>query len=66
MMVAILVVTMAAGFGVVQWNLRQQVDQYWEQRALAVAQTMTVQPAVIGAVTSGHPGGQIQAASPRP
>ena len=60
MMVAILVVTMAAGFGVVQWNLRQQVDQYWEQRALAVAQTMTVQPAVIGAVTSGHPGGQIQ------
>jgi two-component system CitB family sensor kinase len=60
MMVAILVVTMAAGFAVVQWNLRQQVDQYWEQRALAVAETMTVQPAVIGAVTSGHPGGQIQ------
>jgi two-component system CitB family sensor kinase len=60
MMVAILVVTMAAGFAVVQWNLRQQVDQYWEQRALAVAETMVVQPAVIGAVTSGHPGGQIQ------
>jgi two-component system CitB family sensor kinase len=60
MMVAILVVTMAAGFAVVQWNLRQQVDQYWEQRALGVAQTMTVQPAVIGAVTRGHPGGQIQ------
>ena len=60
MMVAILVVTMAAGFAVVQWNLRQQVDQYWEQRALAVADTMAVQPAVIGAVTSGRPGGQIQ------
>jgi two-component system CitB family sensor kinase len=60
MMVAILVVTMAAGFAVVQWNLRQQVDQYWEQRALGVAQTMTVQPAVIGAVTGGHPGGQVQ------
>ena len=60
MMVAILVVTMAAGFAVVQWNLRQQVDQYWEQRALAVADTMAVQPPVIGAVTSGHPGGQIQ------
>ena len=60
MMVAILVVTMAAGFAVVQWNLRRQVDQYWEQRALGVAQTMTVQPAVIGAVTAGHPGGQIQ------
>jgi two-component system CitB family sensor kinase len=60
MMVAILVVTMAAGFAVVQWNLRQQVNQYWEQRALAVADTMAVQPAVIGAVTGGHPGGQIQ------
>jgi two-component system CitB family sensor kinase len=60
MMVAILVVTMAAGFAVVQRNLRQQVDQYWEQRALAVAQTMAVQPAVIGAVTGGHPGGQVQ------
>src|ERR1700737_52989 len=60
MMVAILVVTMAAGFAVVQWNLRQQVEQYWEQRALAVAETMAVQPAVIGAVTGGHPGGQIQ------
>jgi two-component system CitB family sensor kinase len=60
MMVAILVVTMAAGFAVVQWNLRQQVDRYWEQRALGVAETMTVQPAVIGAVTGGHPGGQIQ------
>ncbi len=60
MMVAILVVTMAAGFAVVQWNLRQQVDQYWEQRALGVAETMAVQPAVIGAVTGGRPGGQIQ------
>jgi two-component system CitB family sensor kinase len=60
MMVAILVVTMAAGFAVVQWNLRRQVDQYWEQRALAVAETMAVQPAVIRAVAGGHPGGQIQ------
>jgi two-component system CitB family sensor kinase len=60
MMVAILVVTMAAGFAVVQWNLRRQVDQYWEQRALAVAETMAVQPAVVGAVTGGHPGGQVQ------
>ena len=60
MMVAILVVTMAAGFAVVQWNLRQQVDQYWEQRALGVAETMAVQPVVIGAVTRGQPGGQIQ------
>ena len=60
MMVAILVVTMGAGFAVVQWYLRGQVDQYWEQRALAVAKTMAVQPAVIGAVTGGQPGGQIQ------
>src|SRR5580704_4272973 len=44
MMVAILVVTMAAGFAVVQWNLNRQLDNQYEQRSLAVAQSLASQP----------------------
>ena len=37
MMVAILVVTLGAGFAVVQTNLNRQLNTQYEQRALAVA-----------------------------
>ncbi len=57
MMVAILVVTMAAGFVVVQWNLNRQLDEQYEQRALAVAQTLASQPSLQQAVRTGDPGG---------
>ena len=57
MMVAILAVTMAAGFIVVQWNLTRQLDQQYEQRALAVAQSLASQPALQQAVLAGDPGG---------
>ena len=57
MMVAILVVTMAAGFAVVQWNLNRQLDEQYEQRALAVAQTLASQPGLQQAVRAGDPGG---------
>jgi two-component system CitB family sensor kinase len=57
MMVAILVVTMAAGFAVVQWNLNRQLDQQYEQRALAVAQALASQPGLQQAVSAGDPGG---------
>jgi two-component system, CitB family, sensor kinase len=57
MMVAILVVTMAAGFVVVQWNLNRQLDEQYEQRALAVAQTLASQPGLQQAVLAGDPGG---------
>jgi two-component system CitB family sensor kinase len=57
MMVAILVVTMAAGFVVVQWNLNQQLDAQYEQRALAVAQSLASQPGLQQAVSAGDPGG---------
>ena len=40
MQVAILVVTMAAGFAIFQWNLKRQLYGQYEQRALAVAQTL--------------------------
>jgi two-component system CitB family sensor kinase len=57
MMVAILAVTMAAGFVVVQWNLTRQLDQQYEQRSLAVAQSLASQPGLQQAVSAGDPGG---------
>src|SRR5207245_10357676 len=57
MMVAILAVTMAAGFFVVQWNLIRQLDEQYEQRALAVAQSLASQPGLQQAVEAGDPGG---------
>src|SRR5438552_15903969 len=57
MMVAILAVTMAAGFLVVQWNLTRQLDEQYEQRALAVAQRLASQPGLQQAVEAGDPGG---------
>src|SRR5580693_3183946 len=57
MMVAILVVTMGAGFVVVQWSLNRQLDQQYEQRALAVAESLASQPGLQQAVSAGDPGG---------
>src|SRR5215470_6938262 len=57
MIVAILAVTMGAGFFVVQWNLSRQLDQQYEQRALAVAQSLASQPGLQQAVSAGDPGG---------
>jgi two-component system CitB family sensor kinase len=57
MMVVILVVTMAAGFAVVQWSLSRQLDSQYEQRALAVAESLASQPGLQEAVSAGDPGG---------
>jgi len=57
MMVAILVVTLAAGFAVVQHNLKRQLDEQYEHRALAVAQTLASQASLQEAVRAGDPGG---------
>ena len=57
MMVTILVVTMAAGFAVVQWNLNRQLDDQYEQRSLAVAQSLASQPGLQQAVRTAGPGG---------
>jgi two-component system CitB family sensor kinase len=57
MMVVILVVTMAAGFVVVQWNLNRQLDEQYEQRSLAVAETLASEPSLQQAVSAGDPGG---------
>src|SRR5579859_2535296 len=60
MQVAILVVTLAVGFWVVQWNLKRQLDQQFEHRALAVAESLASQPAIVAAVIHGQPGGEAQ------
>jgi two-component system, CitB family, sensor kinase len=60
MQIVILVVTIGAGFFVVQRDLRQQADSRYEQQALAVAASLASQPAVIGGVEAGHPGGTVQ------
>ncbi len=57
MMVTILVVTLAAGFAVVQHNLSRQLDEQYEHRALAVAQTLAAEPSLQQAVMAGDPGG---------
>jgi two-component system CitB family sensor kinase len=57
MTVAILVVTMAAGFAVVRWNLNRQLNEQYEQRSLAVAQGLASQPGLQQAVRAGDPGG---------
>jgi two-component system CitB family sensor kinase len=60
MTVAILVLTMTAGFFVVQWNLRRQIAGQYENQALSVAQTLAADPNVASQVVAGHPGGELQ------
>src|SRR6202011_3398226 len=57
MMVAILVVTMVAGFALVGWNLNRQLDDQYEQRSLAVAQRLASKPGLQQTVRTGGPGG---------
>ena len=57
MMVAILVLTMAAAFAVVQQSLSRQLDDQYEHRALAMAQALASQPGLQDAVRAGDPGG---------
>ena len=66
MMVAILVVTMVAGFAVVLRNLNRQLDVQYEHRALAVAQALASQPGLREAVLAGDPGGVGRTGSCRP
>lgn len=60
MQVAILVVTMVAGFAIFQWNLKRQLYGQYEQRSLMLAETLASQPSVITSVVHGLPGGEAQ------
>ncbi|HLI39526.1 MAG TPA: sensor histidine kinase [Streptosporangiaceae bacterium] len=57
MEVTILVITMAAGFAVVWWNLERQLYQQYEHRSLVLAETLASQPTLVNAVAAGDPGG---------
>ena len=60
MMVAILVLTLGAGFAVVHWNMRLQFEDRYEHQALSVAQALAADPEVSQLVTQGRPGGELQ------
>ena len=60
MMVAILVLTMAGGFYVVQRNMYRQLNDQFEHRALSIAQTLAGEQNVAAQAASGRPGGQLQ------
>lgn len=60
MMVAILVLTTAGGFFVLQRDLHGQLNDQFEHRALSVAQTLAAQENVATQVVDGRPGGQLQ------
>ena len=60
MMVAILVVTLAGGYIVIQRNLSRQLNDEYEHRALSIAQTLAGQRNVAELAAAGQPGGQLQ------
>ncbi|HEX9040069.1 MAG TPA: sensor histidine kinase [Trebonia sp.] len=60
LMVAILALTMAGGFYVLQRDLRGQLNDQFERRALSIAQTLAGEQAVVRQAADGRPGGQLQ------
>jgi two-component system CitB family sensor kinase len=60
LMVAILVLTMAGGFLVVQRNMSRQLNDQFEHRALSVAQTLASERNVAELAARGRPGGALQ------
>jgi two-component system CitB family sensor kinase len=60
LMVAILVLTMAGGFLVVQRNMSGQLNDQFEHRALSVAQTLAGERNVAELAAHGRPGGALQ------
>jgi two-component system CitB family sensor kinase len=60
LMVAILVLTMAGGFLVVQQNMSRQLNAQFEHRALSIAQTLAGEQNVAELAAHGAPGGALQ------
>jgi two-component system CitB family sensor kinase len=60
LMVAILVLTTAGGYLVVQRNMSQQLNEQFEQRSLSIAQTLAGEQNVVALAADGRPGGQLQ------
>src|SRR5215469_4944562 len=53
--VLVLLFITVAGFAVVRWNLQNQLNQQYENRALAIAETLASQQTVIKGVESNWP-----------
>ena len=65
LMVAILVLTAAGASFLVQRDLREQLNDQFEHRALSIAQTLAAQESVATQVVDGRPGGQLQVMATR-
>jgi two-component system CitB family sensor kinase len=60
-MAAILLLTVVSGFIVMYWNTSGQLNDQFEHRSLAIAQTLAAEQSVAAQVANGRPGGQLQA-----
>ena len=60
LMVAILVLSTAGGYLVVQRNMSQQLNEQFEHRSLSIAQTLAGEQNVVALAADGRPGGQLQ------
>jgi two-component system CitB family sensor kinase len=58
---AVLVLALAAGFVLVVWYQKGQLDRQYEHRALAVAEAVAATPAIQRAVAEGNPHGELEA-----
>lgn len=56
----VLVITLVAGFFLAVWYQEGQLDRQYEQRALAVAETVASTPSVVTAVVAQDPNGVVQ------
>lgn len=60
LLVGILVLTVAAGFGVSAWQVRHELDTEAGQKTLEIAETVASMPTVVHALTSSDPAATIQ------
>jgi two-component system CitB family sensor kinase len=58
--VAVLVATLLVGFALSLWQVRTLLVHQFEERALAIANTVTVEPGIADLVLAGDPTGTVQ------
>jgi two-component system CitB family sensor kinase len=58
--IGVVVLVLGIGVALVTWLLRSTLDDQYGQRALAIAQSVAVDPVVIAEVEAKHPGGELE------
>jgi two-component system CitB family sensor kinase len=58
--IGVVVLVLGIGVALVTWLLRNTLDDQYGQRALAIAQSVAVDPVVIAEVAARHPGGELE------